>query len=85
MKKRMFYATAVLLAFVVGGCEACNGGIGGESKVIAKPIIEHAYEVCGKVRDQPPHGGIVNIMLMTDREDDGIVTCGDGHTEYFDE
>lgn len=84
MKRRFFVVGAVILATTVSGCEACNGGLGNKGSTIAAPIIRHANEVCGVDRNGV-RGGTENIMLMSDREDDGILTCHDGTNHYFDE
>ncbi len=78
MKKLILIPLAATLAVSLTGCEAFNGGLTNSSSVIAQPILREAERVCG------PRGGTLNIMLMTDREDDGILTCADHTNHYFD-
>jgi hypothetical protein len=83
MSARKAALLIVPFALALGGCEACNGGITHSSRNISDQIIRAAEGICGASADSP-HGGVKNIMLMESREDDGIVTCGDGTNTYFD-
>jgi hypothetical protein len=71
---------AVPLAIAALSLSACDGGASVESwKGSLGPRIQHnADKVCKK------HHGTANIMLATDRYDDGIVTCQDGTNHIFD-
>lgn len=84
VKKRLCVASLAAAALAVSGCEGCNGGITGSSKNISKDILKVTEQICGKDRNAMPRGGVDNIMLMDEREDDGIVTCHDGTNHYFD-
>lgn len=84
MKKVYAAVAALVVAVTVSGCEACNGGLTNSSSNLAHQIIPEVEKICGHERDSAPHGGVMNIMLMDGREDDGIVTCFDGTNHYFD-
>jgi len=70
---------ALLVATLLSGCEI-NGVT---SKSISSDILDNANRICGPNRDSG-RGGVENIMLLQDKEDDGIVTCHDGTNHYFD-
>jgi len=87
MKKLLAVAGAVAVTVTVAGCDGCNGGITHSGKKISEGIIKKVEGICGATPDTP-RGGVMNIMLMEDREDDGIVTCrkvapGDKTVNYY--
>jgi hypothetical protein len=66
---------------MLGSCEGDASFRSGES--VGRDIIRAAESICGENREGI-HGGVINIMLMEGRQDDGVVTCFDGHNEPFD-
>lgn len=81
--RRIITALTIIAALAVSGCESCNGGVFHESAKISDQILHKVERICGEDREHG-RGGVENIMLMEDREDDGIVTCHDGTNHYFD-
>ncbi len=80
MRKKITIGLVCIAGVGLAGCES-NGFT---SSTISKDILHKVNSICGPARDSQPRGGVVNIMLMEGREDDGIVTCHDGTNHYFD-
>lgn len=78
MRKLIILPFAVI-ALAFSGCEF-NGL---SSRQISRDILKTVNQICGYDREHG-RGGVENIMLMEDRQDDGIVTCHDGTNHYFD-
>lgn len=82
MNHRWMAALAAALTLGLSGCEIGQGAR--SSKSVARDIQRAAEGICGTSRDAGPHQGVLNIMLMDGRTDDGIATCWDGYSEAFD-
>lgn len=81
-----FMAIGALALLPLASIGECNGVT---SNQVSGDIIRSVEQICGATPDSP-RGGVMNIMLMDGRQDDGIVTCrklgpGDKRlNHYFD-
>jgi hypothetical protein len=79
MRRSILAVIALVMVFAVSGCE--YNGL--SSQAVSGDILREVESICGVDRNGI-RGGVENIMLMENREDDGIVTCHDGTNHYFD-
>jgi hypothetical protein len=75
--RKWLLVALVPLTILVSGCEGFQANQSWLHN-LGPRIQRNADKTCAE------RGGTANIMLATDRQDDGIVTCQDGSNHLFD-